>query len=63
MTPVLAVATVVFAALGGWMEAVIAGVTTLIGAHGLWRERRLRIEAGSCSAGGANGSPARNAAR
>jgi len=43
MTPVLAVGTIIFAALGGWTLAAIAGVTTLIGAHGLWRERRLRI--------------------
>jgi hypothetical protein len=44
MTPVLAVGTVVFAALGGWTEAAIAAVATLIGANGLRRERRLRIE-------------------
>ena len=42
MTPVLGVATIVSAALGGWTGGD-AGVTTLIGAHGLWRERRLRI--------------------
>jgi hypothetical protein len=44
MTPVLAVGTVVFAALRAWTVAAIPGVTTLIAAHGLWRERRLRIE-------------------
>ena len=44
MTPVLAVGTVVFAALGGWTEAAITAVATLIGANGLRRERRLRIK-------------------
>jgi hypothetical protein len=44
MTPVLAVGTIIFAALGSWKVAVISAITTSIGAHGLWRERRLRIE-------------------
>ena len=41
ITPAVAIATVYFAAVGGWMLAAIAGVCTAIGVRGLVRERRL----------------------